>query len=533
MDDRVDQLIGDMLAGRITRRQLLIRAAVLGLSATAMASVLAACGTSSTGQPSTTKPRNGGTLRAGLTGGSNSDTLDPHMGLTYLDTARANQIYQPLLQLNAAAQTEFVLAESITPNGSTSEWTIKLRSGITFHDGKPLTADDVIFTFQRILNPKSPLTGASSLGPIDLNNLKKVDNLTVKVPMTSPFGSFLDQLSYWYYLYIVPVGFDPTKPNGTGPFKYQSFTAGQSSTFIKNTNYWKSGLPYLDSVVIQDFADSASLQNALVANQIDAAGGLEGAQLRVLATNSSITTVASKTGSITPFTMRVDKAPFNEVKVRQAFRLLVNRAQLISAALDGDATIGADVSSPYDPAYDASLHREQDISQAKSLLQSAGQSNLTVQLTTSPASTGMVQMATVLAQQAKQAGVTVNLNQVDPSVFFGPNYLQWTFSQDFYNYSPYLAQVAQSFLPTSPFNETHWTDSNYADLYKQANATLDAAMRKEIERAMQKIDFEQGGYIIPCFLDALDAYSSKLTGFSAAKVGQPLSLFDFEHFGFK
>jgi peptide/nickel transport system substrate-binding protein len=454
------------------------------------------------------------------------------MGLTYLDTARVNQIYQPLLKLNAAAQTELELAEDISPHGSTSEWTIRLRSGVTFHDGKPLTADDVIYTFQRILNPKAPLSGATSLGPIDLTGLKKMDDRTVLVPFTSPFGSFIDQLSYWYYLYIVPVGFDPKKPNGTGPFKYQSFTAGQQSTFAKNTNYWKSGLPYLDTVTITDFADNVSLQNALIANQVDAAGALEGAQLKALASTSSVKTVAAHTGAMTPFTMRVDKAPFNDVRVRQAFRFIVNRAQLISAALDGYAFAGADVSSPYDVDYDMSLHREQDIAQAKQLLQAAGQSNLAVELVTSPAATGMVQMATVLAQQASKAGVTINLKQVDPSTFFGPNYLQWPFSQDFWNYSPYLAQVAQSLLPTSPFNETHWSDSNYISLYKQANATTDPAMRKDIEHQMQQIDFNHGGYIIPCFIDSLDAYSSKLTGYQAAKVGQPLSLFDFEHFGF-
>jgi peptide/nickel transport system substrate-binding protein len=532
MCNHADQLLAEILAGRMTRRELIVRATVLGLSATTIGAILAACGAGGTSTPAAAKPRQGGTLRAGLTGGSSSDTLDPHMGLTYLDTARANQIYQPLLKLNAAAQTELELAEEISPHGSTSEWIIRLRSGITFHDGKPLTADDVIFTLQRILNPKAPLSGATSLGPVDLKNLSKMDNLTVVVPMTSPFGSFIDQLSYWYYLYIVPVGFDPKVPNGTGPFKYQSFTAGQQSTFVKNTNYWKPGLPYLDTVVITDFADSASLQNALVANQIDAAGGLEGAQLKVLGTNPSIKTVASQTGSITPFTMRVDKAPFNDVHVRQAFRFMVDRKQLINAALDGYASVGADVSSPYDPDYDSSLHRDQDIAQAKSLLQGAGQSNLTVELVTSAAATGMVQMATVFAQQAKQAGVTVNLKVVDPSTFFGPNYLQWTFSQDFYNYSPYLAQVAQSFLPTSPFNETHWSDPSYASLYQQANATADASARKDIVHQMQMIDFTQGGYIIPCFIDALDAYSSKLTGYQAAKVGQPLSLFDFEHFGF-
>ena len=531
-DDAASHLQEQLLAGRMTRRQLIVRAAALGLSTTAIGALLAACGTTNAATPSSAKPRRGGELRAGLSGGSSSDTLDPHQGLTYLDTARANQIYNPLLKLNAAAQTEMVLAEEISPHGSTSEWIIRLRQGVTFHDGKDLTADDVIFTFQRILNPKSPLTGATPLGPVDLKNLKKMDNRTVVVPMTSPYGSFIDQLSYWYYLYIVPVGFDPAKPNGTGPFKYQSFTPGQRSTFVRNGNYWKPGLPYLDTVTIIDFADNASLQNALVSNQVDAVGALEGAQLKALSTNPNVRTVASQTGSITPFTMRVDQAPFNDARVRQAFRFMVNRPQLISAGLDNYAFVGADVSSPYDPDYDSGLHRAQDIPQAKSLLKAAGHENLVVELVTSAVATGTVQMATVLAQQAKQAGVTINLKVVDPSTFFGPSYLSWTFSQDFYNFSPYLAQVAQSLLPTSPFNETHWSDDHYVALYTEANATLDAGKRRQVEHEMQQIDFTKGGYIIPCFIDSLDAYSSKLTGYGAAKVGQPLSLFDFEHFAF-
>jgi peptide/nickel transport system substrate-binding protein len=245
-----------------------------------------------------------------------------------------------------------------------------------------------------------------------------------------------------------------------------------------------------------------------------------------------VRTVKSATGAITPFTMRVDQAPFNDVNVRQAMRLLVGRPQLIGSSLDGAGVVGYDVSSPYDPNYDTSLHRVQDIAQAKSLLKKAGQENLTVQLVTSPVATGTVAMATVLQQQAKAAGVTINLKQVDPATFFGPNYLHWTFSQDFYNYSPYLAQVAQSLLPTSPFNETHWSLPRYVSLYKQANATANPSVRREIEHEMQMIDFNEGGYIIPAFIDALDAYSTKITGYSAARVGQPLSDFDFEHYSF-
>ena len=475
-------------------------------------------------------PRRGGDLKVGLTGGSGTDTLDPHKGLTYLDTARAQALYQPLLQLDTKAQAEFVLAEEISPHGSTSEWVIRLRPGITFHDGKPLTADDVIFTLRRIITGK--LTGATPLGPIDVKGLKALDKHTVKVPMTSPYGSFLDQLAYWYYLYIVPVGFDPKKPNGTGPFKYKSFTPGQRSVFVRNDSYWRSSLPYVDTLTVIDFSDSASLQNALTTGVIHGAGALEGPQITALKSTPGVRTVVSHTGAITPFTMRVDQAPFNDVRVRQAMRLLVDRPQLIRSALNGYAAVGADVSSPYDPDYDSSLHRQQDIAQAKHLLKKAGQENLTVQLVTSPVATGTVAMATVLEQQAKAAGVTINLKTVDPTTFFGANYLQWTFSQDFYNYSPYLAQVAQSLLPTSPFNETHWHLPKYVALNQQANATANAATRKQIEHEMQLIDFNEGGYIIPAFIDALDAYSTKITGYSAARVGQPLSDFDFEHYWF-
>ena len=111
------------------------------------------------------------------------------------------------------------------------------------------------------------------------------------------------------------------------------------------------------------------MQNALTTGAIDAAGGIEGPQIAALAGNPSVKTVVSKTGAITPFTMRVDVAPFNDVKVRQALRLLVDRQQLIESALDGFATVAADVFSPFDPNYPG-FTRQADIPQAKSLLKS-------------------------------------------------------------------------------------------------------------------------------------------------------------------
>jgi peptide/nickel transport system substrate-binding protein len=537
--DRSDGSGGLLSGAGLDRRQFLRGIAGAGAVAGA-GGLLAACGSSGTKSSGATVGgtgrKRGGNLRIGLTGGSNSDTLDPHNGLTYLDTARAQSLYNPLVQLDVNAQTEYVLAESITATTPT-EFIIKLRPGVTFHDGKPLTADDVIYTFRRIITGK--YSGASSLGPMDLAGLKALDKLTVKVPMTSAFASLVDQMAFWYYLYILPDGFDPKKqqkPNGTGPFVYESFSPGQRSVFTRNPNYWRHGQPYVDSVTIIDFSDAVALQNALTTKVIDAAGALEGPQIAALATTSGVRTVAAHTGAITPFTMRVDVPPFNDVRVRQALRLLVDRQQLIDSALDGYGVTGSDVYSPYDPDFDPSLHRVQDIPQAKALLKQAGHEGLTVTLTTSAVATGTVAMATVLKEQAQAAGVTINLSNVPPGTFFGKGngkttgYLNWPFSQDFYNYSPYLAQTAQSMLAASPFNETH--TYNRQGLYNAANQTLDPAKRKQILYEMQQLDFTTGGYIIPAFIDALDAYSTQLTGYSAGKVGQPLSNLNFETWAF-
>jgi peptide/nickel transport system substrate-binding protein len=541
--DRTDGSEAPTFGTALERRQFLRGVAATGALAGA-GGLLAAC--SSGGSSSTSGqtggsggPKRGGNLKVGLTGGSTSDTIDPHKGLTYTDSSRLQSLYSPLVQYDANANLEYMLAESIAANDSTfTSWEIKLKPGITFHNGKPLTAEDVVFTFNRVVSGK--LSGTNPLGPIDLKNTKAVDTHTVLVKMTKPYSSFISQVAgSWVYLYIAPVGFNPAKPVGTGPFMFKSFTPGQRSLFTRNPHYWRTGLPYANTLEILDFTDTVSLADALMTGVIHGAGTLDGPQMASLANASGVKPVASKAGGIVPFTMRVDQPPFHDVRVRQALRLLVDRAQLIDSALDGFGTVASDVFSPYDPDFDAGLVRHTDINQAKFLLKQAGQSNLQVTLTTSQIATGTVAMATVLAEQAKAAGVKIKINNVPSSTFFGAGngkttgYLNWLFAQDYYNYFPYLPQVAESMLQGAPFNETHTNDPGYANLYQQANAQPSgSSLQKQLLFEMQNFDFNKGGYIIPAFVDSLDAYSARITGYRPAKNGQPLSNFDMEHWSF-
>lgn len=475
----------------------------------------------------------GGTFTVGATGGVPSNTLDPNSGAKGdPQVARCTLLYNALVVLDVNAKIRFDLAESITPNSDATEWTIKLRSGITFHDGKPLTADDVIFTLKRITDPALPLNAARSLGPIDIAKISKVDTLTIKVPYKSPYATLIEQMAtYYYFLFIAPTGFDVKKPVGTGPYMYQNFTPARESTFIKNPNYWKSGLPHFDKVVVRDFADDTASANALASEQVNAIAAISSTAKLSVASNPNIKILTSKSGSMVPFTMRVDQAPFNDKRVRQAMRLIVDRPQLISNALGGEATLGSDVFSPFDSCFDQSLQRQQDIPQAKSLLKAAGQEALQITLTTTQIHQFSA-MAQVFAQNAQQAGVSIKIDNLDNATYYGPQYHNWLFASQYWLYNPYLAQVAQSTLPGVPGSSTHFDNPEYNALYQKANATTDTNERCGIAQQMMKIDFDEGGMIIPAFLDVNDAYQSSVLGLEPSKIGLSLANFGFESMSF-
>ena len=473
--------------------------------------------------------KSGGTFTVGITGGRPTDTLDPNSGgINDPQNARLNLLYNALVVLDADANIRFDLAESITPNTDATKWIIKLRSGVTFHNGKPLTADDVIFTLRRILDPAKPLNAKASLGPVDLKKITKIDDLSVRLPMTRPYATLIEQMAtYYYFLFIAPVGFDVTKPVGTGPFMYESFTPARQSTFVKNPNYWKPDRPYLDKVVITDFAQASAAANALVSRQLNATVTVTPTDLLSFSNNPNIKILRSESGAMTPFTMRVDQAPLNDVRVRQAMRLIVDRPKLIASAMGGQGTVGNDVFSPYDPCYDPSLQRQQDIPQAKALLKAAGRDGMAIQLTTTNVHQ-FAEQAQVFAQNAQAAGVTVTLNQLDNATYYGPQYHNWLFAHQYWLYNPYLPQVAQATLPKVPGSSTHFSNQKYVSLYNEANAMLDKDKRCELSREMMKIDFEEGGYIIPAFLVVNDAYASNVLGLKPSKIGLSLGNYSFE-----
>ena len=469
-------------------------------------------------------PKRGGHLRVAILGGSSTETLDPHTGLVQPDFARTLALFEPLIEMQADTSLKFALAESMEPNADATEWTIRLRKGIRFHDGKPLRSNDVAYTFRRIVDPKAPLSGSSTLALLDVDKIIIVDDLTLRVPMKKPFAILKESVCFAVYYGIVPEGFDPHNPVGTGPFRTESFTPGQESTFTRFEDYWGAA-PHIDKLTISSFPSDVAAFNALQSGQIDAFAYAPLSLVRQVEAQKSLKALVSEAGQIIPFTMRVDTPPFDNPDVRKAFRLLVNREQMIKVALSGYGVVGADVSSLWDPNYEPSLHRSQDIDQAKFLLRKAGQQDLSVELVTSDFANGVTQMAQVFARQASAAGVTVNVRQVTTDVFYGDQYLKWPFAQDLYLYFPYLVFLTQSLLPKSPYNQTHWVDPTYANLFERAVGTVDEAKRKDLVHELMRIDFTDGSYIIPSFNKTVDLLAHNVEGLTPAKTGYALGNF--------
>ena len=248
---------------------------------------------------------------------------------------------------------------------------VRLRDGVEFHHGKTMTPADVMFSLAKVTDPKKPGSGGTELAKfLDLKNSKIVDQKTILLQLSAPYA-VLDQLLAEYTVGILPTDFDVSHPVGTGPFTYQRFVPGQLSQFNRFDNYW-DGPAFVDELIIYDFADDAAKVNALLAGQVQSIDNLPSYVVNTI-DQQGASPLISETGAWVPFTMRVDVAPFSDVRVRQALRLIVDRQQMIDQALNGFGILGNDLYSPFDPVFASDLpQRVQDIDQAKSLLDAGG-----------------------------------------------------------------------------------------------------------------------------------------------------------------
>jgi peptide/nickel transport system substrate-binding protein len=554
--NELDRLARDAAGTSFSRRKFLAGSAAVG-AAVGLGGLLSACGSSGgSASPSASvggllsalpggTPVKGGTFTAGCITAGSEENLFPGTAIPNPDCARDYALYNLLFYPNAGNNLYPLvpgLALSAEPNAAATEWVFKLRDGVVWHDGKPFTATDVVYNIQQLWSDGNKNYSSSFLvGLVDFKGVKAVDKLTVKIPLLVPSAQF-PSIFAWFNFGILQEGATQASvaknPVGTGPFKYQSFTPGQKSVFVRNENYWETGKPYVDTLVIDSsFNDNNALLNALLSGQINLLISPALQQVTQQLGSSQVQILKSPSASNTySFGMRVDTGPFADNRVRQAFKLLTDRQALINGALAGFGTVGNDLQGPNTEFFASDLKSTYDVEKAKALFQQAGVAGQTFVLPTANTLPGMTESATIWAQQAKAAGVNIQLKVLQPGDY-------WTTAGGAY-VRPFSIQVAQA-LPSltgqyrsliqknAPYWDTHWGDTGQAngkaatDLILAAEAATDPTKASDLWRQVQQQQFDEGGYVVWGGLPYIDFAAKNVRGLSAS------SAFNFNNFRFQ
>jgi peptide/nickel transport system substrate-binding protein len=525
----------------VSRRDLLKGTAALGVAGALSGSL---GGFVDAASAAAAKPRYGGRLRLAMIGGGQAESFDPgKVGLSAdAGAARAANLYDTLVFLKPDLTGYYLgLAESIEPDKKLTSWTIRLKRGITFHDGSPLTADDVIYTIRRAAS--DPSNGAYVFTKsFNAKGMKKLDTHTLRLPLTRPLAHLQAFLFPAGGMAIQKNGETNFKhPVGTGPFMFKSFNVGVSSLMVRNPNYWQTGKPYVDELEINSVMDANARFTALQTGVVDGCSFVPFPQARAMlagqkategvhAVQGGLKLLVTEAPSHVYFTMRVDQPPFTDNRVRLAMRLIAKRQALVEEVNDGFGYVGNDIRFPHTQFYDNVLpQRHQDIAQAKYLLKKAGHEKLKVTLYASDWGPGMLDSATVFAQQASQAGVTIAINNTAGNNYLANDYLKVTFGQSFATPFPIPVMYSLQLVTGGIWNETHWDRPSYDRLIFAAQGEPNPAKARDLWFEAQSIIWHQGGDLIWGITPFVDGLGSRVRG-AAPNRFAALSGFDFRNY---
>ena len=521
----------DIFTDPITRRGL-IKAGAAGAMGLSTVGWLAACGGDGEGDgegqtvTDAESPQRGGSLVMTMITGGSTETLVPGLGVSEPDIVRAELLYDPLFRLDHDLQAAPALAESAEPNADGTVWTVRIREGVVWHDGRPATADDVVYSINAWLDGEQNYA-ASSLGRlIDAKGIRKRDDRTVEVPMLIPVGDFPILTAFFAYA-VIPDGATPESmlqnPVGTGPWKYESFQAGARSVFSANSDYYIHDGPYIEELTIDSsFSEDTARLNSLLSGQSQILQGMPFALARQQKESGDINLLEATGTSFQCFAMRTDEGPLADVRIRQALRYTADRQAFVDQILNGFGEAASDVPCRGAKYYAEEFTREQDLDEARSLLQQAGAEDLRIQLDTAPVLDGLVDAAALFQQQAREVGVTVDVNRIDPGTYFSVTpgrWLSYPFSSSFWvNGTATLALYYLNVLSQdAPYNETGWNREESDSLLFDAIGTIDETEATEKWREVQRLQYEEGGYLIYANQTYIDGLAKEVRGLEPSK----------------
>lgn len=458
-------------------------------------------------------PKRGGHLRVGKGHGQTTDTMNPGTWENGFTIGMAFAIHGRMTEVAPDGSLQPELAESWEATADAKTWTFKIREGVTFHSGKPLTPEDVVASLNFHRGPDSTSAAGPLVAPIE--NMK-VDGNNVVVELSGGNADFPFILSD-YHLTIHPAKDDTIdweSGDGCGSYILKEKNFGVSVTMERNPNHWRDTVGFFDSIEMLALVDQNARTTALVSGDVDVVDRVDLKTVGLLERNASLNIHSVAGTQHYTFAMSTNQAPFDDNNVRQALKYAINREEMVEKILFGYGSVGNDI-----PVGQGQLYYNKDLEQktydpdkAKWYLQQSGIDSLEVSLSAADAAfAGAVDAGVLFQNSAKAAGIDLTVVREPNDGYWSDVWMKKPFSAVYWSGRPVQDQMfATAYSCGADWNDSFWCHERFEALMVEARAELDPAKRQEMYYEMQDIVANQGGVIIPMFANYVFATSNKI-----------------------
>lgn len=474
----------------MNRRQFLRSSAVLGVMGLSLGTAVA-CGSDSAGTHAKT------TLRIAAFG-STADKLDMTTATSPSVYLAAYNIWDSLALL-VGDKIQNQLAESVTPNADATEWTVRLRAA-KFSDGSPVTADDAFASLKTLA--ASP-NFAQFWSDFDPERSWVADPSTLVIALKRPRADFVEATLSLASI-VMPKGQSDPRV-GSGAYRLESGTAATGFILVASDHYY-GPRPSITRVELRTIPDAGARQNALTSGQVDLALDLSATGAQILRSNPSIGVIRMGGGSASAMTLILNTrtAPFRDPDLRRAMKAAIDREQLVKVVFDGQGSVGNDLIGLGLPGYDKAIgQRKRDVDFARHTFAAKGIRELT--LKSSEIAPGMNNAAELIKQQLAEVGVTLTIDQVDPTTFYSdmPSLLSTPFLTSYYVNRTVAASLPFSVGANSPYNFSGFSSPTVQSALESAQGEMDSQKRQDYYDAAQREIHDNGGEVIWAYKDTI------------------------------
>ncbi len=409
------------------------------------------------------------------------------------------------------------LAVSWSANANATEWTFKLREGVRFHNGKPFTAADAAYSLKRVQDPKLDSPARAAIGMV--SRIDAVDPTTLKLTLSAPFAD-LPLILTDYRLMVIPEGSGDTIKStgiGTGPFKVEKFDAQGTSVLVANTDYY-DGAPGVARMEIIGIPDAQARFQALLGKQIDMMPGLTAQQKTLLDRMGGFTLQEIPTGNWRGIVLHTGMKPFDDVRVRRAVRLAVDRKAMLGLAAGGAGTVGCDTPVGPRDQYRSTRACAQDIAAAKALLAQAGYPNgLDMEINVATLEAVWPAMAEAFQQQVAAAGIRVKIVTVPTDGYWSNVWMKRPVTMTRWNDRPADSALNEVYRSGMKWNESGFKDAKFDAMLDSARSELNFERRRARYVEAQDYLWDNGGTIVGFHVNLLVGAASRVKNLDAVE----------------